>query len=248
MRLFAIPVTRNKWAYYCHSSTPPTTRLAKMVDWSSTKWDKLGEADATSWKMKLYKKGNSIMDQIDYQEWFLKSVPVKEDLKESTEKKIHVYHPSMLTETDIQTDLGVLMRERIPYHRKYMYYSAYWVPIACTFVLVPLIPNIPLAYNLFRLYSHYKAYKGAEHIQSIMQERRFTYTADNRLDEMLSELKSAEDIVMPNGSIENDIKGVLSLADIQRIGKEFQVPGLEAELRRARIQILLGISKSSGIQ
>lgn len=56
----------------------------------------------------------------------------------------------------IQQHLQNALENRLPYHNKYMWYSAYWVPVACTFAIVPLIPNIPLAYNLFRLYSHYK--------------------------------------------------------------------------------------------
>lgn len=62
----------------------------------------------------------------------------------------------MVSNTSVQHDLEKLLDERKPYHRKYMFYSAYWVPVACTFAIVPVIPNIPLAYNLFRLYSHYK--------------------------------------------------------------------------------------------
>lgn len=62
---------------------------------------------------------------------------------------------SLLDGPAVQHHLEHLLQVKEPYHKKYMYYSAYWVPVACTFAIVPLIPNIPLAYNLFRLYSHY---------------------------------------------------------------------------------------------
>ncbi|KAL0143065.1 mitochondrial K+-H+ exchange-related-domain-containing protein [Mucor lusitanicus] len=227
MRLYAIPIVKNRWAYYCHSTIPSTSRLTKAVDWSSKKWELLDKAEPDSWKKKLYIRGSNVMNQLDYQEWFFKSVPGKEDI----EKPLN----------------------------QYMWYSAYWVPLACTFVVVPLIPNIPLAYNLFRLYSHYKAWKGAEHLESLSSYGSLKYVNDVHLDTIFDkkQLVSAEDIVFPSEiheafqkspnkpdlvAMEQDLEGVLNSNNIKQLVEELQVPGLEMELNRARLQILKAIA------
>jgi hypothetical protein len=61
-----------------------------------SKWDNFGEADPSSWKGKLYKNGNNFMDRMDYQEWFLKGVPIKEDLESELTKVNDVWKDSMV--------------------------------------------------------------------------------------------------------------------------------------------------------
>lgn len=86
MRILVVPILKNRWAYYCHSTLPTTSRLTKFVNWTGSKWDKFGEADPTSWKGRLFKTGNNFMDRMDYEEWFLKGVPIKEDLEHELTK------------------------------------------------------------------------------------------------------------------------------------------------------------------
>jgi hypothetical protein len=93
---FSLPILKNRWAYYCHSTLPTTSRLTKVVDWTVSKWDNFGEADPSSWKGKLYKNGNNFMDRMDYQEWFLKGVPIKEDLESELTKVNDVWKDSMV--------------------------------------------------------------------------------------------------------------------------------------------------------
>ncbi|KAI9497445.1 mitochondrial K+-H+ exchange-related-domain-containing protein [Zychaea mexicana] len=255
MRVFAIPILRNKWAYYCQTTIPVNSRLTQAVDWSSKKWEQLGEAEPTTWKRKLYDRGNNLMNQLDYQEWFLKNVPTKEAIEYNPEK-VRVYHASCLDSLDIEKDLQLLLKEREPYHKKYLYYSAYWVPIASTFAIVPIIPNIPLAYNLFRLYSHYKAYKGAQHLKSISLD----YAASPELDKLLEgqSYVTADEVTLPlevekrfaesskpniQEVLNQDIPGVIDLEKIMAISRHNESPGMEVELRRARYQILAQIAK-----
>jgi hypothetical protein len=96
MRILVVPILKNRWAYYCHSTLPTTSRLTKVVDWTVSKWDNFGEADPSSWKGKLYKNGNNFMDRMDYQEWFLKGVPIKEDLESELTKVNDVWKDSMV--------------------------------------------------------------------------------------------------------------------------------------------------------
>ena len=113
-----------------------------------------------------------------------------------------------------QNHLETLLKCREPYHKKYMRYSAYWVPISCLFVIVPLIPNIPLAYNLFRLYSHYKgnkqnrvsrhsnlvAYKGAQHLRFLAYHSCIHYAPSPDIDRLLesANLLSSHDVKLPD--------------------------------------------------
>ncbi|KAI7887597.1 mitochondrial K+-H+ exchange-related-domain-containing protein [Mucor mucedo] len=258
MRLYAIPIVKNRWAYYCHSTIPSISRLTKAVDWSSQKWDALGQAKADSWKKKLHDRGTNVMNQLDYQEWFFKSVPGKSEMEQALDKVI-IHHPSVLKGEVLDSELKDLLKKRVPYHKKYMYYSAYWVPVTCTFVIVPLVPNIPLAYNLFRLYSHYKAYKGAEHLQSLSDGGQLQFTPNEAIDGVLTNICFAaeQDIKFPNAieqafqqspnkpdllSLQQDIPGVLTESHIKQLVERLQVPGLEMELNRARFQILKDIA------
>jgi hypothetical protein len=165
----------------------------------------------------------------------------------------------MLDASILKPDLNELLNQRIPYHKKYMWYSVYWVPLAATFAIVPLIPNIPLAYNLFRLYSHYKALKGAEHLKALSEYGSLQWTNDSHLDAIFEtrSLVQSQDIAFPKQveqsfkesprkpnlvGLEQDIDGVLKLEDIKRLGETLEVPGLEMELNRARFQILKSIA------
>lgn len=86
MRILVVPILKNRWAYYCHSTLPSTSKLTRLVNWTSSKWENIGDADPSSWKGKLFKTGNNFMDRMDYQEWFLKGVPIKEDLEHELTK------------------------------------------------------------------------------------------------------------------------------------------------------------------
>lgn len=101
MRIFAIPILRNRWAYYCHSTAPTTSQLTKAVDWSSKKWEQLGTADPSTWKRKLYDRGNHFMNQLDYQEWFLKNVPIQGEIQHPPEKVFCIIMTWGISKTDL---------------------------------------------------------------------------------------------------------------------------------------------------
>jgi hypothetical protein len=52
-------------------SQPLTTRLLEKA---SDQWLKLGSKDKKSWMFWFYKRGESLMDRIEYEEWSLKGV------------------------------------------------------------------------------------------------------------------------------------------------------------------------------
>ncbi|KAH8556201.1 mitochondrial K+-H+ exchange-related-domain-containing protein [Umbelopsis sp. PMI_123] len=266
MRILVVPILKNRWAYYCHSTLPSTSRLTQFVNWTGKKWENFGKAEPTSWKGKLFKAGNNFMDRMDYEEWFLKGVPIKEDLEHEL-TKVPVHHPSSIDSSIIRQHLQIAVEHRLPYHKKYMYYSAYWIPASLSFAIVPLIPNIPLAYNAFRLYSNFKAYKGAQHLQYLTSHNCLTFETSSDLDRILEgvQLSSSKDLILPSTitapfsttepiaahanqkpnlePLHDDIMGVIDISTLNRIAHECKAPGLEIELKRARFQILSKIVK-----
>ncbi|RIB07821.1 mitochondrial K+-H+ exchange-related-domain-containing protein [Gigaspora rosea] len=254
MKIFAIPILRNHftyYTYYCHGKPKRVTYLSKITDLATKKWDQLYHADKNSWKGKLYSTGLQLLDKIDHQEYFLKSIPLEEDVEKDiplngnvdmknniqlNEKKVNyetddrnyvplLYPSKVVNSEQIMTTLEQMLVQRLPYHRKYMIYSALCVPLTSTFTLIPVLPNIPLFYNLFRLYSHYKAFKGAQHLQFIIKDKRLTPMDSHILDQIY------------NG-IDLNNYGILDENRIHKMAHELNVLGLDVDVKRARLQIL----------
>ncbi|KAF9348897.1 hypothetical protein BGX26_012740 [Mortierella sp. AD094] len=118
-------------------------------------------------KIKLYTAGTTMLEKLEHHETFLKEVPAKKDVTITT--MVPFVYPSSMKETQVHTDMKALIEQRMPYHRKYMIYSALCIPVTSLFIIVPLVPNIPLFYNTFRLWSHWKAYNGAKHLDTLMK-------------------------------------------------------------------------------
>lgn len=79
MRIFAIPILKNKTTYYCHYKPKTTTFLTKMTNYATRKWEELSNADKQSLKGKIYVGGQKLLDRMDYQEYFLKGLPMREE-------------------------------------------------------------------------------------------------------------------------------------------------------------------------
>ncbi|KAL1921185.1 uncharacterized protein VTP21DRAFT_10901 [Calcarisporiella thermophila] len=233
MRIFCIPIARNHWAFYCHSTLPATSRLSQWVAWASRKWDSLSTSEPKSFKGRVYATGNNLLDRMEHEEWFLKGVPMKEDWVGST-TRVPLLHPSKIPGNVVSDHLDDLIKRRLPYHRRYMIYSALWIPLSVSFTLVPLIPNFPLAYNLFRLYSHYKAFKGAQHLQYLRQHQRIDLQSEVTVDRCLESLSF-------DGSTNNityDVSGgILEEERVHELSKAFELPGLDHDIRRALHQV-----------
>ncbi|KAG0301904.1 hypothetical protein BGZ98_007955 [Dissophora globulifera] len=118
-------------------------------------------------KKKLHGAGTRMLEKLEHRETFFKEIPAKEDATITT--MVPFMYPSALKETQVLDDFKALVAQRIPYHRKYMIYSALWVPVTSLFTIVPLVPNIPFFYNAFRLWSHWKAYQGAKHLDLLVK-------------------------------------------------------------------------------
>ncbi|KAJ1649199.1 hypothetical protein IWQ61_009638 [Dispira simplex] len=220
MRFFVLPLFKDQWAFHCQTSTPPTGRVARWVDYASRKWEGLAEAPLKSWKNRLYQTGMRLMDRIDHHEWFLKSVPTH-----VTPTKAPVYHPKVLPTSQVHQRLVRLVAEKRPYHKRYFALSCLWLPLTATFTLVPIVPNIPFFYNLFRVYSHYRAYRGAEHLGQLLAEERLQFDSP-----LPSPLESRETLFRDTHDQPLPVTAIRSMCH------ELDLPLLEINLLRAHGQ------------
>ncbi|CAG8460473.1 3161_t:CDS:2 [Ambispora gerdemannii] len=231
MKLYVIPLLRTRYAYYCHAPPKKQTYLLKATTFAASKWEALSHAEKTSWKGRLYIAGQKLLDRMDYQEYFLKGVPLREEWS----AEVPILYPSkIVSPSQINSNLSRLLDKRLPYHRKYMFYSALFVPLSATFTIVPIIPNIPLFYNLFRLYSHYKAYKGAQHLRQLIRDNRLSPLTCEILDMIYKDLDLGE---------HDDSERIIPEERIEAIAKHFELPVLEVDVKRARNQVLSKLIK-----
>ncbi|KAG0090796.1 hypothetical protein BGZ93_009139 [Podila epicladia] len=170
---------------HCHSTLVPTSTsyLNRATNFASRKWDELGQAPPDGMKRKLYDAGSRMLEKIEHQEVFLKGIPAKEDIPDTTAKTMVPFvYPSALKEAQVRAEFATFIEQRVPYHRKYMIISALCVPVTSLFTIVPLVPNIPLFYNAFRLWSHWKAYSGAKHLDFHVKNGSIYYQASDVLN------------------------------------------------------------------
>ncbi|KAF9360445.1 hypothetical protein BGX34_007769 [Mortierella sp. NVP85] len=155
---------------HCHSTHTPSSAsyLNRSTAWAGNKWESLSTAKPETMKYKLHGAGSRMLEKLEHQEIFLKEVPF--------------LYPSSLKEPHVQAEFEALLKQRIPYHRKNMMYSASWVPVTSLFTLVPFVPNIPLFYNTFRLWSHWKAYHGAKHLETLLKNGSITFQPSDVLN------------------------------------------------------------------
>ncbi|KAJ1994504.1 hypothetical protein H4R33_000210 [Dimargaris cristalligena] len=224
MRLFVVPIFKNHWGYHCQTSVLPSGRLARWVDYASTKWEGLSAAKPNSWKFRLYTSGSNLMDKIDYHEWFLKSVPPRNPVEDRG--RMPVICPATLDTDEVQTKLTHLITQRKPYHQRYLTLSCLWLPLSLAFSLVPLVPNVFLFYNLFRVYSHYRAYQGADHLLWLLHNNQVDFTGTDPIFQAREALFRVTD------------EDPLSVASIHQLSHELDMPLLEVNLLRAHNQIL----------
>ncbi|KAF9310883.1 hypothetical protein BG003_008008 [Podila horticola] len=170
---------------HCHSTLVPTSTsyLNRATNFASKKWEGLGQAPPDSMKRKLYGAGSKMLEKIEHQEVFLKGIPAKEDIPDSTAKTmVPIVYPSALKEAQVRAEFATFIEQRVPYHRKYMILSTLCIPVTSLFTIVPLVPNIPFFYNVFRLWSHWKAYNGAKHLDFHVKNGSIHYQASDVLN------------------------------------------------------------------
>ncbi|KAJ1803478.1 hypothetical protein LPJ75_005871 [Coemansia sp. RSA 2598] len=179
MRVFVIPITRTHWALHCHPTNSVPTRLTRWAGTAYEKWSKWSDYPRDSWRGKIYAYGETLMDKIDFREYFLKEIPSKSEAGTAT--RMDVIAPDFLSRSEIIHELKALAVTQTPYHSKWMKYCCYLLPVSSLFTLVPVVPNFPLFYNMFRVYSHYKAGHGAKHLLQLLESGEYDVSHDVEL-------------------------------------------------------------------
>lgn len=108
MRIFLIPLSRTTKVMHCHSTLLPssTSYLNRATNFASKKWERLSQAPPDGVKRKLYSAGSKILERIEHQEVFLKEVPAKEDIPDTTSKTM-VSDPDFLSISYCQIRMSV---------------------------------------------------------------------------------------------------------------------------------------------
>ncbi|KAJ2780505.1 hypothetical protein H4R18_003407 [Coemansia javaensis] len=179
MRIYVIPITAARWALHCSPVNATPTRMTRLALFASSKWSKWAVHPRDSWRGRIYAYGESLMDRIDFREYFLKEIPSRSEGGLVT--KVDIVAPSLLRESAIVSELRALAQTQEPYHGRWLRYCCYLLPLSSLFTAVPLIPNFPLFYNLFRVYSHYKARHGAQHLLQLLDGGAFEVVYDAEL-------------------------------------------------------------------
>ncbi|KAJ1736099.1 hypothetical protein LPJ61_000148 [Coemansia biformis] len=179
MRVYVIPITRRQWALHCNPVNAVPTRMTRWALKASGKWNQWAAYPRESWRGRIYTYGESLMDRIDFKEYFLKEIPTKSEGHLVT--KVDIVAPALLGKSEIVSELRALVQRQEPYHGRWMKYCCYLLPLTSLFTVVPVIPNFPFFYNLFRVYSHYKARHGAQHLLHVLDRGTYEIVYDSEL-------------------------------------------------------------------
>ncbi|KNZ47820.1 hypothetical protein VP01_610g4 [Puccinia sorghi] len=155
----------------------PAALVRRLTDAGAKQWNKLATSTHGSWKLKIYKTGERMMDKIPFEEWALKSIDPPslstkirpaEGLRDKSEtgstkeaeEEVHaitlLYPGSLCVERELMSGLQRAMAEHEPFHRKWMKMNIFLSPLTLPCAIVPLIPNLPFFYMMWRSWSHWR--------------------------------------------------------------------------------------------
>ncbi|KAJ3414517.1 hypothetical protein HDV05_006519 [Chytridiales sp. JEL 0842] len=180
MKLLVFPLTRSRGA----AGVAATLRNA-----TAKSWDDLSQKPAGSWQNRLFHFGESVLDRIPAEEWFLKEVPAlpKERLERDGHVKIPMlvplHHPSHIPPSTLLPNLQSLIQRRLPFHRRLLIQSTCLIPFTAALSVLPG-PNVFLLYNVVRVVDHYKALRGCQTLQTLLQNNEITSIPDPKLDSL----------------------------------------------------------------
>ncbi len=160
MRLFLLPISTRRTLIYCErvshtlpaGQKPPITD--RIINKASTTWAGWEQAEK-GWQKQLTTQGNRLLKRISYEEWGLKSIPpaTKNRLEEIDNggTQFECLFPGRffgggkgdggMQKGQIARAKEVLERiakDRQGLHRKRMWNSIFWMPVAAPFALVPV--------------------------------------------------------------------------------------------------------------
>ncbi|KAJ8501995.1 hypothetical protein ONZ45_g11947 [Pleurotus djamor] len=235
IRIIALPLTRatpipsgsatirpQLTYYHFQITTPPSTSkeysqarkwapAGGWVRWASGKaaniWDGFGKAREGSWKLKVYRTGERLVDRIEFEELALKGIDPsfgpsirhpdfgghsRDDIKSKPTLKIPLlYPPSMRSPDATLSYLLSMVQHRVPKHRKGFYTWMLLAPFTAPFMLIPIIPNLPFFYCAWRSWHHYRAYRASQYVQALIENGHMHPEPSPVLDKLYENSKSS---------------------------------------------------------
>ncbi|KAL0067519.1 hypothetical protein AAF712_005510 [Marasmius tenuissimus] len=210
-RIISIPIARQSpskiltyYHFQLHDSSAAKAKAQEgWVSWAQEKasatWSGFGKAPEGSWKLKVFRAGERIVDRVDFEELSLKSVDPelgptilhpdfsgkkgKEKEKNAPQLSIPLLFPASVYTAQTSLDhLRQLLSTRGPRHRRGIYLWIGLIPFTAPFMLIPVIPNLPFFFCVWRSWSHYRAYRASQYLSTLVENKAIVPEPSDTLD------------------------------------------------------------------
>ncbi|KAI8459789.1 mitochondrial K+-H+ exchange-related-domain-containing protein [Phakopsora pachyrhizi] len=207
--------------------------MSRIIEVSSRQWLKLSEAPVGSVKSKLHIIGERMMDRISYEEWALKTIDLvkckgpNDPRQQNSNTNIVLLYPKFLApEKDLLKLLSNSIREKEPYHKRWMRLNIFLSPLTLPFALIPLVPNLPLFYMMWRAWSHWRAFKASQFLNQMIKTDDVKLQHTPILDQIYSSQKKLpianNNNIKESSSSDDDV--ILTKEMVEQIKQRFELP------------------------
>ncbi|KAK7062207.1 mitochondrial K+-H+ exchange-related-domain-containing protein [Favolaschia claudopus] len=140
---------------------------------ATTTWAGFGTAAEGTIKKRAFVLGERLMDQLDFEESYLKTIDLSIAPALTEKGEIPLFYPSsVLSGPQSLDNLRALVEERIPLHNRGLALYIFFAILSAPLKLIPIIPNFPFYFCAWRSWSHWKAKRAAQYIQSLIKSNR----------------------------------------------------------------------------
>lgn len=172
------------------------------VSWIQTKaastWSGFGKAPEGSWKLKVFRAGERVVDRIDFEELSLKGVDLSlgptilhpdisgknpQESAAASKLVIPLLYPPSIHSSEVSLEhLRSLLSTRKPRHKRGTWLWIALSPFTAPFMLIPVIPNLPFFFCAWRAWSHYRAYRASQYLSNLVEQQIIVPEPSDALD------------------------------------------------------------------
>ncbi|KAG7088216.1 hypothetical protein E1B28_012233 [Marasmius oreades] len=192
--------------FQLHSTSQSPGSSSKWLSWMQTKaastWSNFGKAPEGTWKLKVFRAGERIVDRIDFEELSLKGVDpslgptiLHPDISGRRGEKnvpegdnaskivIPLLYPPSIQSGEVSLEhLRSLLSTRKPRHKRGAWLWITIAPFTAPFMVVPVIPNLPFFFCAWRAWSHYRAYRASQYLSNLIEKQVIVPEPSDALD------------------------------------------------------------------
>ena len=159
-----------------------------------------------------------------------------------------LYPPSFISGVAVLEEITALAYRRSPHHQRLLVYNAIGIPLTTPFLVVPVIPNIPMYYFMWRAWSHYRAWMSSRYLLALLEHNLLEPRAEEEMDVALHTHAEQRDPVLVRALVDN-YGFLLDREHISQLGKRFDLSEQNLiDLRRAQQQLVLRIIQKQNEQ